>query len=149
MFPVASRHFPAVWGTNSFVQFKCHVDHQLHGAVGHITIPTRAAIVRPVLDCASPQIVVHQHVVKAWQESSGEVRPLLDLQAMVGRTKVAPSAQLGAVVKFSIAVIGHEMSDVIHADEKPDAILEQESPLGSCISFCPLVGPRASVPCKT
>ena len=59
--------------------------------------------------------------------------------------KVAPSAQRGAVVVLHI-VRSHrvnEPSDAICADETPYAILEQESPLTSCISFFAAVGPRA------
>ena len=137
MFHVASLHFPAIWDTNSPPQFKCHVDHLHVGAVGHVTIPTSAAMVRPVLDCARPPLAPHQVGVKVWQESSGEILPQGYVWVCV---KVAPSAQLGAVVVLDIAVVGHGMSDAICANEKPDAILEQESPLKT---FSPPVGPRA------
>ena len=151
MFHVASLHFPARWETNSskchvvccnaFVQFKCHVDHQHHAAVGHVTMPTRAAMVRPVLDCLRPPLATLQNGVKVWQEFRGETLPLSALKAGLVCIKVAPSAQL--VVVLHIVVVLLDMSDAVCADEKPDAILEQESPHRSCISFCPPVCPRS------
>ena len=151
MFHVALLHFPARWETNSskchvvccnaFAQFECHVDHQHHAAVGHVTMPTRAAMVRPVLDCLRPPLATLQNGVKVWQEFRGETLPLSALKAVLVCIEVAPSAQL--VIVLHIAVVGHGMSDAICADEKPDAILEQESPLRNCSSFCPPVGPKS------
>jgi len=101
-------------------------------------------MVRPVLDCLRPPLATLQNGVKVWQEFRGETLPLSALKAVLVCIEVAPSAQL--VIVLHIAVVGHGMSDAICADEKPDAILEQESPLRPCSSFCPPVGPRSPSP---
>ncbi len=91
---------------------------------------------RPLLDCARPPLTTHQNGVKVWQESSAESLPLRELKAAWVCVKVAPSAQLRAVVVLHIVRSRrvNEPFDAICADETPYAIIEQESPLRSCIS---------------